>query len=106
MAHYTIGSCAGGSIMSILDQNISLKEDLVARNNDDGTVVIMRMDESSLFYKIEGVSTEVWKGLNKGMSLKEIFAQIKTQYDVEDEQLLSDITKFIKDLESRELIAN
>ncbi len=89
---------------SILDKSISLKDDLVARNNDDGTVVIMRMDESSLFYKIDGVAADIWKGLNKNQGLKEIFAEIKTQYDVEDNQLLSDITTFINDLESRDLI--
>ncbi len=90
--------------MSILDRNISLKEDLVARNNDDGTVVIMRMDESSTFYKVDGVAADIWKGLNKNQSLKEIFATIKTQYDVEDDQLIADITAFINDLEGRELI--
>jgi hypothetical protein len=90
--------------MSILDKNISLKDDLVARNNDDGSVVIMRMDESSLFYKIDGIAADVWKGLNKNQNLKEIFAIIKTQYEVEDKQLMSDISNFIQDLESRELI--
>jgi len=89
---------------SILDKSITLKDDLVARNNDDGTIVIMRMDESSLFFKIDGVAADIWKGLNKNQSLKEIFAEVKSQYDVEDDQLLSDLSTFIGDLESRELI--
>lgn len=89
---------------SILDKSITLKDDLVARNNDDGTIVIMRMDESSLFFKIDGVAADIWKGLGKNQGLKEIFAEIKSQYDVEDEQLLSDISTFIGDLESRDLI--
>lgn len=89
---------------SILDKSITLKDDLVARNNDDGTIVIMRMDESSLFFKINGVAADIWKGLNKNQGLKEIFAEIKSQYDVEDETLLGDISTFIGDLESRDLI--
>lgn len=89
---------------SILDKSITLKDDLVARNNDDGTIVIMRMDESSLFFKIDGIAADIWKGLNKNQGLKEIFAEIKSQYDVEDEQLLKDISTFIGDLESRDLI--
>ncbi len=89
---------------TILDKTVKVQPDLVARNNDDGTIVVMRMDESNLFFKIEGVAAEVWKGLNKNQNLKQIFADIKSNYDVDDTQLLGDIEGFINDLKGRDLI--
>lgn len=89
---------------NILDTEVTIKEDLVARNNEDGTIVIMKMDESNLFFKIEGIAAEVWTGLGKQKPLKDIYADIKSSYDVEDDQLLKDIETFIGDLKSRDLI--
>ncbi len=89
---------------SILDKSIKVQEDLVARNNDDGTIVVMRMDESNLFFKIDGVAAEVWKGLNANKNLKQIYADIKAGYDVSDDQLLNDMEAFIGDLQSRDLV--
>jgi hypothetical protein len=89
---------------TILDKTVKVQPDLVARNNDDGTIVVMRMDESNLFFKIEGVAAEVWKGLNKNRNLKQIYADIKSNYDVDDTQLLGDIEGFINDLKGRDLI--
>ncbi|MCR9202941.1 MAG: PqqD family protein [Halobacteriovoraceae bacterium] len=90
--------------MSILDKTITVQSDLVARNNEDGTIVVMKMDESNLFFKIEGVATQVWKGLNENKNLKQIFADIKSEYDVSDDQLLKDIESFLTDLNGRDLV--
>ena len=89
---------------SILDKTITVKPDLVARNNEDGTIVVMKMDESNQFFKIEGVATHVWKGLNENRNLKQIFADIKSEFDVEDDQLLSDVESFVNDLQGRDLV--
>lgn len=91
--------------MTILDKSVTVQPDLVARNNEDGTIVVMKMDESNLFFKIEGVATLVWKGLNESKNLKQIFADIKAEYDVSDDQLLGDVEKFLNDLSSRNLIS-
>ena len=89
---------------NILNKQVKITPDLVARNNDDGTIVVMRMDESNLFFKIDGVAAEVWKGLNANKGLQEIFNDIKGSYDVSDDQLKGDIEKFISDLKGRDLI--
>jgi|GEM_PF-543898 len=89
---------------NILEKSVSLNDDLVARNNDDGTIVVMRMDESNIFFKIDGVAAKVWTGLKGKQNLKEIFVGLKSEYDVSDETLMTDIEKFISDLQSRNLI--
>ncbi len=92
------------SSLTILDKKVSVQPDLVARNNEDGTIVVMRMDESNLFFKIDGVAADIWKGLNANQDLKQIFAQIKSDYDVDDEQLLKDVESFLNNLKDRDLI--
>ncbi len=92
------------SSLSILDKKVSVQPDLVARNNEDGTVVVMRMDESNLFFKIDGIAADIWKGLNANQDLKQVFAQIKANYAVSDDQLLKDVETFLNDLKSRDLI--
>lgn len=89
---------------SLLDKKVSVGSDLVARNNEDGTIVVMRMDESNLFFKIDGVAADVWKGLNANKDLKQIFAEVKAEYAVNDDQLLSDIEAFLNELKGRALI--
>lgn len=87
-----------------LKKQVTVTPDLVARNNDDGTIVVMRMDESNLFFKIDGVAAEVWKGINANKGLEDIFNEIKSSYDVTDEQLQSDMENFLSDLKGRDLI--
>lgn len=89
---------------ALLSKQVTITPDLVARNNDDGTIVVMRMDESNLFFKIDGVAAEVWKGLNAKKGLQEIFDEIKNSYDVSDDQLIGDMEKFLNDLKGRDLI--
>jgi len=89
---------------SILEQKVTVQDDLVARNNDDGTIVVMRMDESNVFFKIHGVAAIVWKGLNAAKPLKDIFAELKTSFDVDEATLLKDVETFLNDLKNKELI--
>lgn len=89
---------------ALLDRKVTVRPDLVARNNDDGTIVVMRMDESNLFFKIEGVAADVWKGLNANKGLKDIVAEIQSSYDVTEEDLIKDVEKFLNDLKGRDLI--
>jgi hypothetical protein len=89
---------------AILEKKVTVQPDLVARNNDDGTIVVMRMDESNVFFKIDGVAALIWKGLNGQKPLKDIFVDLKTTFDVEESVLLNDLETFLTDLKSKDLI--
>ncbi len=89
---------------SLLNRKVTVKPDLVARNNDDGTIVVMKMDESNLFFKIDGVAADVWKGLNDNKDLNQIFSEIQNSYDVSEEDLKKDVESFLNDLKGRDLI--
>ena len=92
--------------MSQVDQQkvYQILEDVVSRNNQDGTFVLMKMDDSELFYKIEGVAAEIWKGIEQKKNIASIKSQIMGEYNVAEDQLNKDIESFVTTLLSKKLL--
>ncbi len=93
--------------MSELQINESLKlekcEDVVSRKNANDVIVLMKMDDSSSFFKINGVAAQVWDLLNEGMSIKEVLDRLVNEYDVTRDQLYTDIKALVNTLIEKEL---
>jgi hypothetical protein len=90
--------------MSLDDKIFTINEEVVSRNNQDGTVVLMKMDDSEIFYKIEGVAAEVWKEINSGKKLLDIKTQILSDFDVDKDILENDISTFVNDLIDKNIV--
>jgi hypothetical protein len=90
--------------MAFETTKITLDPELVCRENQDGTVIVMKVDDSDNFFKIDGVAALIWNQLNNHKSLNEAYQSILEQYDVEASKLESDIQHFIETLSSKELI--
>lgn len=86
------------------NQVFSINEDIVSRDNQDGTVVLMKMDDSEIFYKIEGVAAAVWKEIKAGKEIGNIKSVLLGNFDVKAEQLNSDIDNFVGDLISKNIL--
>jgi hypothetical protein len=85
------------------DSKFSKHEDVVSRKNANDIVVLMKMDDSSSFFKINGVAAEVWELIDSGMSVGEVVAKITSEYDVSEEQLKKDINGLLTSLLEKEL---
>ena len=81
-----------------MNNKLKVNEQLVCRKNQYGTVILMRMDESSNFYKITGVATEVWEKLQNKVSLENIYTELSEKYSVSKKQIIEDTENFIADL--------
>lgn len=79
-------------------------EDVVFRTNKDGTVVIMRMDDSNNFYKIDGVAAKIWTELSGNLSLEMIQNNILNEYEVSSEKIATDSEHLIASLLQKNLI--
>lgn len=79
-------------------------KDIVARRNQDGTFIIMKLDESSFFYKIDGIAAEVWSKLANPCSLGQLNSELFTKYPQFTTQLESDISNFVNQLLEKNLI--
>jgi hypothetical protein len=86
------------------DTKYELSEDIVARTNQDGTVIIMKMDDSNNFFKINGVAAEIWTGLSAQKNMDVIIANILKQYNVTEDVLKNDAETLLKTLVQKQLL--
>jgi len=85
------------------DSKFQKHEDVVSRKNANDIVVLMKMDDSSSFFKINGVAAEVWELIDNGMSVKEVVDKLSIEYNVTKEQLQSDVNGLLTTLLEKEL---
>lgn len=81
-----------------LEAHIVFSDDLVIRENKDGTVVAMKMDDGDLFYKIDGVAAEIFKDLKKQIDLKTSVEKVAKTYQVDISVVHSDVSAFLRKL--------
>lgn len=92
------------SLNDLKDFKLNLSEEVVTRKNSDGSIILMKMDDGDIFYKMEGVSSEVYKRLESGKSLFDISNEILSEYEVDEKTLINDLSKLIGDLSKVGLI--
>lgn len=79
-------------------------KEVVGRETKDGTQILMKMDASNSFFKIDGVAAQVWTALKVGISEQELVEQMSEKYPHHKEELKSDIKKLLVDLHQKKLI--
>ena len=87
-----------------LDKVIEIEEGIISSNNNDGTVIIMKADDSDLFYKINGVAAQVWSAIEKGEPTISTIKKISEDFDIESKQIEKDVNEFIENLLAYKII--
>lgn len=88
-----------------LGKALLVSKELIARKNQDGTVIIMKLDESTHFYKIDGIAADIWFSLTQQRSsLSELMPTIKNKYPKFHTELDVDIPKFVLELLNKKLL--
>ena len=85
------------------DSKFQKHEDVVSRKNANDVIVLMKMDDSSSFFKINGVAAEVWELIESGLTVKEVLIKLSADYDVSEDQLKSDINDLLTNLLEKDL---
>jgi hypothetical protein len=90
-----------------LDGNLvfTISEDIVCRNNDDGTIVVMNLDNSDAFFKIDGIAAEVFQLINSKRSFSKIVDTIHDAYEYDKERILSDTSNLLSQLLAKNIIS-
>lgn len=86
------------------EQSLQLSKEIIARKNQDDTVIVMRLDDSALFYKIDGVAAKVWSKLVEPAKVSDVVTEFKQQYPQNETQVEQDVLGFLGDLLSKNLI--
>jgi hypothetical protein len=85
--------------------NIEIKKEIVFRTNKDGTVVVMKMDDDDMFYKISGVAAEMWTSFSeKKSNLGQVVNEIAQNYSISEEKVISDSQVFLNKILELNLI--
>jgi hypothetical protein len=80
-------------------------DDVVARkSSNDGVVVLMKMDDSSSFFKINGVASEVWDMINQEIPTNQVIDNLEKNYTVGRKQIESDVHCFLDKLLDMDII--
>ncbi len=88
----------------MFESNYVIMEGVVSRSNQDGTVILMKMDEGNTFFKINGVAAQVWKELAAKKDINEIVSGIVNEYDSPADKIMTDVKDFVGTLLAKDLI--
>lgn len=83
-----------------------MKDGVVFRANKDGTVVVMKMNDDEVFYKIDGVAAEIFQRITVSESTLGLLAEdLSMDYSVSAQQIIDDAQEFLKKAISLDLIS-
>ncbi|MEE4153465.1 MAG: PqqD family protein [Erythrobacter sp.] len=68
-----------------------------------GETVILHLGNGT-YYGLDQISSRLWNGLKGGLRPSDICAELLDEYDVERQQLESDISELLRDLAEHDLI--
>jgi hypothetical protein len=79
-----------------LDSRIS-KNPQVSYANIGNDLVIMNLANNA-YYRVNKIGADIWALLDASPTLQEICDQIKSQYNIDFERCLADVTTFISNM--------
>ena len=83
-------------------KRITVAGDVLVRELD-GEAVLLNLDNES-YYGLDDVGTVFWTVLSHSSSINEAYQRLLKEFDVEAEQLKSDLQAFLEDLLAQGLI--
>ena len=86
-----------------LDTRLSIPPQVMSRLVGDETVLLDL--ESGIYFGLDGVGKRIWESISDGLTLGQIAAVIKSEYEVEEDQAQGDVIEFVRDLVERGLLA-
>jgi hypothetical protein len=81
---------------------ISRNGDIPSQKIDDETVFFSL--ENSEYYGIDTIGSEIWKLIEKPITLNKLIDELLKDYDVTREQCTQDVLGFLQKLENKSLV--
>ncbi len=86
-----------------MKSNVIRSSDPIAEPVDDE--LVMADIEAGKYYGLNNIAAAIWQNLETKISVEELCKRLCETYDVTAEQCSSEVLAFLKDLETRNLIA-
>lgn len=88
--------------MQTVNTRISISDNVVSADLD-GEAVLLNI-ETGVYFGLDQLGTEIWKGIEDGEGEDDIFARLLKEYDVEPGRLRGDLSDFLRQLAQKGLI--
>lgn len=86
-----------------LNSRFYVPENVLFRKLEDESI-LLNLD-SEMYYGLDEVGTRMWVAVETSESLDAAYTQLLTEYDVDSEQLLTDLVELVRDLLDQNLIS-
>lgn len=83
-----------------LEAKVNISNEIVVRENKDGTVIAMKMDDGDLFYKIDGAAAKIFKDLRKSITLESSVEEVARFFKIDRKLVHEDASAFLLKLEN------
>jgi hypothetical protein len=78
-------------------------KDIVFTDFEAGEAILVDLNTTK-YYQLNETGALIWRGLEKGRTLKDIVSEIQTVYEVSSEHALASVEKLLLSLESNKLV--
>ncbi|MDG1389174.1 MAG: PqqD family protein [Halioglobus sp.] len=85
-----------------LNQVVTLSPDVISQEVSGETVLLDLNSEH--YFGLDEVGTRIWQLIDSSGNLQEIYDTILSEYEVEADQLLEDMTQLLGDIEKAGLV--
>lgn len=83
-----------------LEARVKVSDEVVIRENKDGTVIAMKMDDGDLFYKIDGAAAKIFRDLRKNIAFDDAVDEVASFFKIEKKIVHEDASAFLLKLEN------
>lgn len=87
-----------------MNNSYIVSKEIVGRKNQDNTVIIMKLDDSKVFYKINGLAALIWSFFQSPASESLILDAVQKKFTNSTNNFPSDISSLIQSLLAKNLI--
>jgi len=85
-----------------LNATVAIPEDVVFRELDREAVILNL--ESGVYFGLDAVGTRIWQLLDAHRTLRRTLEALEAEFDAPTEQLASDLTAFVEQLQAKGLL--
>ena len=84
---------------------ISCDPEYISKRRSNGDVLLIKLDESEVYFTLDGISADVWEELSGGASIEETEDRIIKKFPNEEKEIRTLMKKLIKDLTKNKIIS-
>jgi len=90
----------GGEVTA--ETTIVAVEDAISTTIDDEEVILNL--ETSTYHGLNAVGSDIWQQIQQPVTVDELVADLRMEYDIESERLRADVRQFVSNLHESGLV--